>query len=60
MGSEDFGFMQQACSGAYIVMGTSETGTEANVHNPYYDFNDNALSLGASYWIELVKEFCPA
>ncbi|HLR82493.1 MAG TPA: M20 aminoacylase family protein [Paenalcaligenes sp.] len=60
MGSEDFGFMQQACPGAYIVMGTSETGDEANVHNPYYDFNDNALSLGASYWITLVKQFCPA
>lgn len=59
MGSEDFGYMLQACPGAYIILGTSEQGDEAAVHNPYYDFNDNALALGASYWVQLVKQLCP-
>ena len=59
MGSEDFGYMLQACPGAYIILGTSQNGDEPSVHNPYYDFNDNALALGAAYWVTLIEQLCP-
>ncbi len=59
MGSEDFAFMQQACPGAYIILGTARGENDPPVHNPYYDFNDDALPLGAAYWIRLAEQFCP-
>lgn len=61
MGSEDFAFMLQKCPGAYIVIGAGEGPDEAApLHNPYYDFNDNILPLGAAYWVALVKQQLPA
>ena len=30
------------------------------LHNPHYDFNDELLTLGASYWVRLVQRFLPA
>lgn len=56
MGSEDFAFMLQAMPGAYINIGngTGENGG-VHVHNPGYDFNDEALTFGASYWARLVE-----
>ena len=55
MGSEDFAFMLQAMPGCYVYIGNGE-GSEGGcmVHNPHYDFNDNILSHGASYWVMLV------
>ncbi len=55
MGSEDFAFMLQAVPGCYVNIGNGE-GSEGGcmVHNPNYDFNDNILSRGASYWVMLV------
>lgn len=61
MGSEDFAYMLERRPGAYIFVGAARPGRDnPPVHNPYYDFNDEILPLGARYWIELVKEAMPA
>jgi len=52
MGAEDFSFMLQARPGAFIFMGN---GDSAGLHNPAYDFNDEAIPVGASYWVRLVE-----
>jgi hippurate hydrolase len=54
MGSEDFSYMLEACPGAYIRIGNGAGEGSCQVHNPAYDFNDEILSLGASYWARLV------
>ncbi|MBI3505952.1 MAG: amidohydrolase [Proteobacteria bacterium] len=53
MGSEDFAFMLEAKPGAYVFVGN---GTTASLHNPKYDFNDDILPVGASYWATLVEQ----
>lgn len=60
MGAEDFAFMLQARPGAYIWVGNGDGSHVANgagcmLHNPRYDFNDDILPLGASYWARLVE-----
>ena len=60
MGSEDFSFLLNASEGAYIWIGNGlvpEDGPEGGcmLHNTQYDFNDEILPLGSSYWVELVK-----
>ncbi|MBN8749919.1 putative hydrolase YxeP [Xylophilus ampelinus] len=60
MGSEDFAFMLQKRPGAYIGIGAGEGQNDPPIHNPYYDFNDNILPLGAAYWVALVKQQLPA
>lgn len=60
MGSEDFAYMLQQRPGAYVFVGAGRPGVEnPPVHNPYYDFNDDILPLGAHYWVELVKAAMP-
>lgn len=56
MGSEDFAFMLEARPGAFIMLGTRDEGHVHSVHHPEYDFNDDALALGASYWASLVEQ----
>jgi hippurate hydrolase len=57
-GSEDFAFFLQKKKGAYILLGNSgEDHGMCMVHNPKYDFNDEALELGASYWIKLAETY---
>lgn len=53
MGGEDFAYMLQAKPGAYIFMGNGDT---VGLHHPAYDFNDEALAYGVSYWVELVEQ----
>ncbi len=57
MGSEDFAFMLQARPGCYIWLGNGGEGETGgcSVHNPHYDFNDELLAIGASYWASLVE-----
>ncbi len=55
MASEDFSYMLDACPGAYINIGNGDGEGTCMVHNPGYDFNDEILSLGASYWSRLVE-----
>lgn len=56
MGGEDFSFMLNACPGAYIFVGQGDT---AGVHHPEYDFNDNIIPIGCSYWAKLVETAMP-
>jgi hippurate hydrolase len=57
MGGEDFAFMLQERPGAYILVGNGDT---AAVHHPAYDFDDNAIPAGCSWWAELVEARMPA
>lgn len=52
MGSEDFAYMLEARPGAIIYIGNGPT---AALHNPAYDFNDEALPYGVGYWVNLVE-----
>jgi amidohydrolase len=54
MGAEDFAFMLQKTPGNYIWLGVGES--HPNLHSPHYDFNDEILPIGASYWARLVEE----
>jgi amidohydrolase len=56
MGSEDFAFILRRVPGAYIFVGNGET---AGLHNPKYDFNDEAIPYGVSYWTELARRVLP-
>jgi amidohydrolase len=52
MGGEDFSYMLEKRPGAFIFIGNGDT---AGLHNPAYDFNDEALPIGASYWVRLIE-----
>jgi hippurate hydrolase len=52
MGAEDFAYMLQARPGAFIFIGN---GDSAGLHHPAYNFNDDAIVFGTSYWIKLVE-----
>ena len=57
MASEDFSYMLREVPGAYFNIGNGGTGElgGCEVHNPGYDFNDEALTLGASAFVKLVE-----
>ena len=52
MGAEDFSYMLEARPGAFIFVGN---GDSAGLHHPAYNFNDDAISYGTSYWVKLVE-----
>ena len=52
MGGEDFAFMLQARPGAFIFVGN---GDSASLHHPSYNFNDEVIPFGTSYWVKLVE-----
>ncbi|MGN6776275.1 M20 aminoacylase family protein [Rhizobium sp.] len=52
MGGEDFSYMLLARPGAFIFVGN---GDSAGLHNPAYDFNDEAIAHGISYWVRLAE-----
>ncbi len=53
MGGEDFSYMLLARPGAFIFVGN---GDSAGLHNPAYDFNDEAIAHGISYWVRLAEQ----
>lgn len=57
MGSEDFTYMLQACPGCYFFIGTSSDTNPVSLHHPEYDFNDDILPVGASFWTQLAEAF---
>ena len=57
MGGEDFAYMLEERPGAYILVGNGDT---AMVHHPAYDFDDNAIPAGCSWWAEIVEQRMPA
>jgi amidohydrolase len=56
MGAEDFSFMLNERPGSYIFVGN---GSSAGLHHPAYDFSDEAIPAGTSYWIRLVETALP-
>ena len=52
MGAEDFSYMLNARPGAFIWIGN---GDSAGLHHPSYNFNDDAIPYGTSYWVKLVE-----
>jgi hippurate hydrolase len=52
MGGEDFSYMLEARPGAFIFIGN---GASANLHHPAYDFNDEVIPHGVSYWVRLAE-----
>jgi amidohydrolase len=57
MGGEDFSYMLEARPGAFIFLGN---GDSANLHHPKYDFNDEAIPHGVSYWVKLAETMLAA
>ena len=65
MGSEDFAFMLKVRPGAYVFIGNGDGTHRATghglgpcmLHNPSYDFNDELIPLGATFWIRLVEKY---
>ena len=55
MGAEDFACFLEKKPGAYIWIGNGAAAGQAMLHNPHYDFNDEILALGASYWARLAE-----
>ena len=53
--SEDFGFMLQACKGAYIWLGQGRGDKDVPLHHPHYDFNDDVLATGIRLHVALVE-----
>jgi amidohydrolase len=56
MAGEDFSYMLEARPGAFIFMGN---GASASLHNPAYDFNDDAIPHGISYWVNIAESALP-
>ena len=57
MGAEDFSFMLNVRPGAFIWIGN---GASAGLHHPSYNFNDEVIPFGTSYWVKLVETALPA
>ncbi|MDH4427370.1 MAG: M20 family metallopeptidase [Acidovorax sp.] len=65
MGAEDFAYMLQAKPGAYCFIANGDGdhremghgGGPCMLHNPSYDFNDELIPLGATYWVKLAEEW---
>lgn len=59
MGAEDFSYFLRERPGAYVWIGNGMAEGGCMLHNPRYDFNDDILPLGASYWVRLVETLLP-
>ena len=59
MGAEDFAFMLEKKPGSYIFIGNGGGDDAPMVHHPAYNFNDEALPYGASYWAKLIERELP-
>ncbi len=56
MGGEDFAYMLNAKQGAYLMLGGGRGADDPLLHHPKYDFNDDILPIGASWWATLVEQ----
>ncbi len=57
MGGEDFSYMLEARPGSFVFVGNGDTAT---LHHPDYDFNDDLIPVGCSYWAQLTEARMPA
>jgi hippurate hydrolase len=68
MGAEDFAFMLENKPGCYVFIGNGDGDHRhlghglgpCQLHNPCYDFNDQILPLGSTYWVHLAQKFLAA
>ena len=56
MSAEDFSWMLKERPGCYVFLGNGDGAGSCMIHNPLYDFNDEAIPLGASYWANLTEQ----
>ncbi|MFZ5484091.1 MAG: M20 aminoacylase family protein [Pseudomonadota bacterium] len=57
MGAEDFAYFLNERPGCYLWIGNGLGEGGCMLHNPHYDFNDEVLTLGASYWVKLAERW---
>lgn len=57
MGSEDFAYMLAKRPGTYFFLGTQRTPDDPPLHHPRYDFNDDILPVGTTFWVELAERY---
>ena len=55
MGAEDFAYMLLEKPGCYVWLGNGPGTGGCSLHNPHYDFNDDILPIGVSYWVRLLE-----
>jgi len=60
MGGEDFAYLLEKKPGAYILMGNGPGDHGRVLHSPAYDFNDDALTVGVSWWVRLAERYLAA
>ena len=60
MGGEDFAYFLEKKRGAYMLMGNGPGDHGRVLHSPHYDFNDDALPVGVSYWVRLAERYLAA
>lgn len=60
MGSEDFAYMLEQKPGCYVFIGNGAGEGACMIHNPGYDFNDEILPIGSSYWAALAETYLGA
>jgi amidohydrolase len=59
MGGEDFAYMLNAKQGSYLMLGGGSGADDPMLHHPRYDFNDEILPIGASWWATLAERMLP-
>ena len=59
MGGEDFAFMLNERPGAYLMLGAGRTENDPGLHHPRYNFNDEILPVGASFFATLAEQLLP-
>lgn len=57
MGAEDFSYFLQEKPGCYIWLGNGPGEGGCTLHNPHYDFNDDAIPYGVAYWVRLAQRW---
>mgnify|MGYP000246330254 CR=1 FL=1 len=57
MGAEDFSYFLQEKPGCYVWLGNGPGEGGCTLHNPHYDFNDEAIPFGVAYWVRLVQRW---
>ena len=55
MGAEDFAYMLLEKPGCYVWLGNGPGKGGCSLHNPHYDFNDDILPIGVSYWVRQLE-----
>jgi hippurate hydrolase len=57
MGSEDFAYMLEKKPGTYFFLGTQKTADDPQLHHPRYNFNDDIIPTGTTFWVELAEKW---